>query len=205
MTVGTILELTSTIGLLGLFGTLGTAVWRYRRRQNDKREAVKRAIFTELLSTDHLDRAYSVALGDEAKDYHVDIETDLDSGIPVNQFLSTKIGLSYSDDFGLLEDNEIEAVIAYYSEAENLREVIRTKRTFEMSMKEGHDDLCTELGGIIAGEIQAVKERRDRLLRMWCSDFDYTLEELKQQNIHVNPDPSTTNAEVSDTGTASPV
>jgi len=205
MTVGTILELASTIGLLGLFGTFGTAVWRYRRRQNDKREAVKRAIFTELLSTDHLDRAYSVALDDEAKDHHVDIETDLDSGIPVNQFLSTKIGLSYSDDFGLLEDNEIEAVTAYYSEAENLREVIRTKRTFEMSMKEGHDDLCTELGGIVAGEIQAVKERRDRLLRMWCSDFDYTLEELKQQNIHVNPDPSTTNAEVSDTGTASPV
>lgn len=196
MTVGTILELASTFGLVGLFVTFGTAVWRYRRRQNDQREAVKRAIFTELLSTDHLDRAYSLALDDEAKDHLVDIETDLDSGIPVNQFLSTRIGLSYSDDFGLLEDEEIEAVTAYYSEAENLREVIRTRRTFEISIKEGHDELCTELGSIVAGEIQAVKERRDRLLRMWCSDFDYTLEELKQHSIHVNPAPSTTDAEV---------
>jgi cbb3-type cytochrome oxidase subunit 3 len=194
MTVETIIELGSSIGLLGLFGTFGTAIWRYRRRQKDQREAVKRAIFTELLTTDHLDRAYSLALDDEAKDHHVDIEANLNSGTPVNQFLSTKIGLSYSDDYGLLEDEEIDAVTAYYSEAENLREVIRTRRTFEMSMKEGHDELCTELGGIVAGEIQAVKERRDRLLRLWCSDFNYTLEELKQQNIHVDPGPSTPEA-----------
>ncbi|WP_152419989.1 hypothetical protein [Haloferax prahovense] len=185
MELAAILEFASSVGIFGLFASFSIAYWRYNRKQEDQREAVKRAIFTELLSTDHLDRAYATLFPDDKEDPSTGVDYNQKEGIPANQFLQTNIGESYSDQFGLLKTEEIEAVTAYYTEAENLREAIRARRMFELSLKESHDIVAAEMGDVVAGEIREVKERRDRVLRMWCSEFDHTLDELMEEDIYV--------------------
>lgn len=181
MTPEIILDIASSLGLLGLVGSFAVAYWKYWRRQKDRRDSLKRAIFTELLSTHHLDRAYVAAVADESKDHQIELEVDQE-GVPVNQFLSTDIGMSRYDDFGLLTDEDIEDVVAYYSEFNVLKDVIQSRQTFEMSMKSGHGEVTEQMGGIVAGEIKSVKEKRDTLLRNWCSEFGYTREDLKQEH-----------------------
>lgn len=181
------LDIASSIGLLGLVGSLYVANWKYERKRNDKREALKRSIFTELLSTNHLDRAYVTVVDDSVKDYEIELEPDQESGIPVNEFLSVKIGPSFSNELGLLNDNELEAVVAFYAEVETLNNIIRTRRIYELSMKQGHDSVKRQMDCTVVGEIMDVKDKRDEVLRMWCSELGYSREKLAEEyDIYIN-------------------
>jgi len=188
MVVEAVIGLLRDLGLIAVAGSFLVAFVMYKRRQDDQREALKRAIFTELLSTSHIDRAYSVAIDDDEKDHIIDLDVDQDGGVPANQFLPTTIGRSYSEKFGLLESEETEAIVAYYSSAENLREVIKARRMYDMSLKNGHGNLVNQMSNIVAGEILEVKERRDKLLGMWCSEFGYSKHDLEKRDVYVNPE-----------------
>lgn len=100
----------------------------YSKKQNDKEEALRSTIRSEIESAERLQHIAS----------YIDGQTDGDrqTNLPYSSAVSTSLFEGQSHELGLLSEKERTAVVNYYSSAIILNDIISSIREFEVNDEE---------------------------------------------------------------------
>lgn len=106
--------------MIGVFGSYGI----YRKRQSDTKSNLREAFIAEMEGTEYLD-----------------IWPETGRTVPAFNFLSVSVYESNTDNLGVLTEEEVSAIVQYYTRAKSVQDVLRL-----------HSEIIAQTTGLFASD-----------------------------------------------------
>ena len=136
----------------------------YLRRLKNRQKRLRSALFSEIRSSGpQLDQAHENVVEEGTGVFRSDrMDLIVPKGMPINDFLPTTVYDSNVSKLGLLDQDEIEAIVDYYCEIHILKDAIKAQR--EYSVNDTRMNEPQNITHVIGTQIiKSLKRRKDAL------------------------------------------